>query len=145
MSAFEVTDEVIKRIESQKYDVIILNYANCDMVGHTGDIKAAIEAVETVDSCLGRVVEAIRKVGGRALITADHGNAEQMIDPVTGQPHTAHTSNEVPLIFVSEDKEARLRSDGRLADLAPTMLELMELEIPSEMTGKSLINKGEEF
>src|SRR5690554_8123869 len=92
MSAFEVTDEVIKRIESQKYDVIILNYANCDMVGHTGDIKAAIEAVETVDSCLGRVVEAIRKVGGRALITADHGNAEQMIDPVTGQPHTAHTS-----------------------------------------------------
>lgn len=107
------------------------------MVGHTGDIKAAIEAVETVDSCLGRVVEAIRKVGGRALITADHGNAEQMIDPVTGQPHTAHTSNEVPLIFVSEDKEARLRSDGRLADLAPTMLELMELEIPSEMTGKA--------
>ncbi|HZK35221.1 MAG TPA: 2,3-bisphosphoglycerate-independent phosphoglycerate mutase [Bacillota bacterium] len=141
MSAIEVTDEVVNRIGSNEYDVIILNYANCDMVGHTGDIKAAVDAVETVDTCLGRVVEAIEKVGGRALITADHGNAEQMVDPNTGQPHTAHTSNLVPLIYVSEDKSLKLRDGGRLADIAPTILKLMNLNKPSEMTGESLIIK----
>ena len=99
MSAFEVTDEVESRIASGKYDVIILNFANCDMVGHTGVMEAAIEAVETVDTCVGRVVEAIRKAGGRVIVTADHGNAEKMIDHDTGEPHTAHTSNPVPLFF----------------------------------------------
>jgi len=140
MSAPEVTAEVIRRIESGKYDVIILNYANCDMVGHTGDLKAAIEAVETVDTCLGKVINAIRKTGGTALITADHGNAEQMIDPNTGQPHTAHTSNEVPFILMNDNmKHAKLREGGRLADIAPTLLDLMGLNKPEEMTGQSLI------
>ena len=140
MSAPEVTEEVIKQIESGKYDVIILNYANCDMVGHTGDLKAAIEAVETVDTCLGRVIEAVQKAGGTALITADHGNAEQMVDPQTGQPHTAHTSNIVPFILMDDNlKHAKLREGGRLADIAPTMLDIMGLDKPEEMTGESLI------
>lgn len=140
MSAPEVTEEVIRRIESGKYDVIILNYANCDMVGHTGDMQAAIEAVETVDACLGKVVEAIQKAGGCALITADHGNAEQMLDYGTGQPHTAHTSNIVPLIYIDQDRmDVRLRDGGRLADIAPTLLDLMNLDKPEEMTGESLI------
>ena len=142
MSAFEVTDEVERRIASGEYDVIILNYANCDMVGHTGVMEAAVEAVETVDKCVGRVVEAIRAVGGKAIITADHGNAEQMLDYETGQPHTAHTSNPVPLILVDDTrKDAVLRENGRLADIIPTILELMGLEKPEEMTGESLIKK----
>ncbi|HOB19974.1 MAG TPA: 2,3-bisphosphoglycerate-independent phosphoglycerate mutase [Candidatus Atribacteria bacterium] len=142
MSAPEVTEEVLRRIESGVYDVIILNYANCDMVGHTGDFKAAVEAVETVDKCLGRVVDAILNAGGTVLITADHGNAEQMVDYVTGQPHTAHTSNPVPLILADNSlKDVRLRADGRLADLAPTMLDLMNIEKPAEMSGNSLIIK----
>ncbi len=142
MSAHELTDEVIKQIDSLAYDVIILNYANCDMVGHTGFLDAAVEAVETVDTCLGKVVDAILKVGGVALITADHGNAEQMVDYATGQPHTAHTSNIVPFILVDDKrKTASLRENGRLADIAPTILELLKLEKPIEMTGESLIEK----
>jgi len=144
MSAFEVTDEVIKRIESGKYDVIILNYANCDMVGHTGVMEAAIEAVEAVDTCIGRVVEAIRKVGGSVIVTADHGNAEKMVDHATGEPHTAHTSNPVPFIFIDDSmKNVTIREGGRLADVAPTLLDLMGLEKPAEMTGESLIIRQE--
>ena len=136
MSAIEVTDKVVEAIESQKYDCIILNYANPDMVGHTGSLEAAIKAIETIDTCVGRVVEAIEKVNGVVLITADHGNSEQMIDYTTGEPHTAHTTNPVPLILVG--KKATLKS-GRLADLAPTMLDIMGIEKPAEMTGTSLI------
>ena len=136
MSANEVTDKVVEAIESQKYDCIILNYANPDMVGHTGSLEAAIKAIETIDACVGRVVEAIEKVNGVALITADHGNSEQMIDYTTGEPHTAHTTNPVPLILVG--KKAKLKP-GRLADLAPTMLDIMGIEKPIEMTGTSLI------
>ena len=136
MSANEVTDKVVEAIESQKYDCIILNYANPDMVGHTGSLEAAIKAIETIDTCVGRVVEAIEKVNGVALITADHGNSEQMIDYTTGEPHTAHTTNQVPLILVG--KKAKLKP-GRLADLAPTMLDIMGIEKPIEMTGTSLI------
>lgn len=139
MSAIEVTDKVIEAIASGKYDSIILNYANCDMVGHTGSLEAAIKAVETIDTCVGRVVEAINLQKGVVLITADHGNAEQMIDYKTGEPHTAHTTNPVPLIVVGLD--AIKLVEGRLADLAPTMLEIMGLEKPIEMTGNSLIKK----
>ncbi|HHY82464.1 MAG TPA: 2,3-bisphosphoglycerate-independent phosphoglycerate mutase [Clostridiales bacterium] len=142
MSAPEVTEEAIRRIESGKYDVMILNFANCDMVGHTGVLEAAIKAVETVDTCLGKVVSAVQKMGGTVLITADHGNAEQMVDYETGEPHTAHTSNIVPFILVNDNlKNVELREGGRLADIAPTMLELMNLEKPQEMTGESLIKK----
>ncbi len=137
MSALEVTDEVVKRIESGEYDVIVLNFANCDMVGHTGVFEAAVKAVETVDACLGRVVDAIEKMGGVALITADHGNADQMVDYETGGAFTAHTTNVVPLILIGADKKLK---NGRLADLAPTMLDLMGLEKPEEMTGESLID-----
>ena len=136
MSAVEVTDKVIEAIESKKYDTIILNYANPDMVGHTGKLEAAIKAIETIDTCVGRVVEALEKVNGTALITADHGNSEQMIDYTTGEPHTAHTTNPVPLILVG--KSAVLKP-GRLADLAPTMLDIMGIPKPAEMTGESLI------
>ena len=140
MSAFEVTEEAVKRVKSGKYDVMILNYANCDMVGHTGDFNAAVEAVETVDKCLGIIVKAIQEQGGTAIITADHGNAEQMQDYETGQPHTAHTSNIVPFILADDKlKDAKLREGGRLADIAPTLLDLMGLEKPQEMTGESLI------
>lgn len=137
MSAYEVTEEAVRRIESGDYDVIVLNFANCDMVGHTGVFDAAVKAVEAVDECLGRVIDAIRKMGGVALITADHGNADQMIDTETGGAFTAHTTNVVPLVFVG-DREISLKP-GRLADLAPTMLDLMGLEKPEEMTGESLI------
>ncbi|SHJ10286.1 phosphoglycerate mutase [Malonomonas rubra DSM 5091] len=138
MSAVEVTDEVVKRIESDQYQLIILNFANPDMVGHTGVLAAAIEAVETVDSCLGRVVEAMLKKNGRMLITADHGNCEQMSDG-KGGAHTAHTSNPVPFVFIDpEQKDAKLR-DGILADLAPTILQLLGIEVPAAMTGKSLL------
>ncbi len=139
MSAYEVAEEAVKRIESKKYDVIILNFANCDMVGHTGDFEAARKAVEAVDACLGKVVAAIEAQGGAALITADHGNAEQMIDYETGGAFTAHTTNPVPLIGVGLPG-AKLK-EGKLADLAPTMLEIMGLDKPEEMTGTSLIVK----
>lgn len=139
MSAYEVTDEVVKRINSKEYDVIILNYANPDMVGHTGFIDAAKAAVEAVDECLGRVISAIQAQNGVALITADHGNSEQMLDYETGGPFTAHTTNPVPLIGVGLGN-VKLK-EGRLADLAPTMLDIMKLEKPQEMTGESLIVK----
>jgi|LSQX01.2.fsa_nt_gb 2,3-bisphosphoglycerate-independent phosphoglycerate mutase len=137
MSAYEVTDEVLKRIESRKYDVIILNYANPDMVGHTGIFNAAKTAIEAVDECLGKVIKAILAQGGVALITADHGNSEQMVDYQTEGPFTAHTTNPVPLIAVGLG-DIKLR-EGRLADLAPTILNIMGLKKPDEMTGESLI------
>ncbi len=137
MSAYEVTDEAVKRIESGEYDVIVLNFANCDMVGHTGVFDAAVKAVEAVDECLGRVVEAIKKMGGVALITAVHGNADQMVDATDGGAFTAHTTNVVPLVLIG-DKDLALKP-GRLADLAPTMLDLMGLDKPAEMTGESLL------
>lgn len=138
MSAYEVCDAVVNAINSDKYDVIILNYANCDMVGHTGIFDAAVAAVEAVDTCVGKMVDAILAKGGAALITADHGNADKMYEP-DGSPFTAHTTNPVPLFCVGYDCE--LRDDGVLADLAPTMLEILEMPQPSEMTGKSLIKK----
>ena len=138
MSAIEVTDKVVEAIKSRKYDFIILNYANGDMVGHTGVLEAAVKAVETVDTCVGRFVEAIREVGGEVCITADHGNADQMVDPDTGAPFTAHTTNPVPFIVVS-DRVSEIASDGALCDIAPTMLTLAGMEIPAEMSGKPLI------
>ena len=136
MSANEVTDKVVEAINSEKYDVIILNYANCDMVGHTGIFDAAVQAVETVDACVGRTVEAILAHGGSALITADHGNADKMYEP-DGSPFTAHTTNVVPLIIAGQQGE--LRSDGVLADLAPTMLKILGVPQPKEMTGTSIL------
>jgi len=138
MSAVEVTDEVVSRVASGHYDVIILNFANCDMVGHTGVLSAAVEAVQTVDSCLGRVVEAVLAAGGKLLVTADHGNCEQMVGD-NGQPHTAHTSNLVPFILIDSDHKTGKVRDGILADLAPTILELLGLDKPEVMTGTSLI------
>jgi 2,3-bisphosphoglycerate-independent phosphoglycerate mutase len=135
MSAYEVTEEAVKRILSGAYDVIILNFANCDMVGHTGIYDAACKAVTTVDECVGKVVEATSKMGGVSLITADHGNAERMID-TDGSPFTAHTTNLVPFCIVGASVALR---DGRLADIAPTMLDLMGLEKPAEMDGQTLI------
>ena len=137
MSSQELTDKLCAAIESGKYDVIICNYPNGDMVGHTGVYEAAIKAVEAVDTCIGRVVESLKKVGGECLITADHGNCERMKDLTTGQPYTAHTNLPVPFIYVG--REATMRDDGRLCDIAPTMLYLMGMEIPKEMTGKSII------
>ncbi len=140
MSAIEVTDNVVNAINSDKYDVIILNYANPDMVGHTGSLPAAIKAVETIDNCIGKVVDAILKHHGTLLITADHGNCEQMIDYKTGDPHTAHTTNPVPLILVTENDKLKIQS-GKLADLAPTMLEILGIDKPKEMTGESILVK----
>ena len=137
MSAYEVTDAVVDAIRSDKYDVIILNYANCDMVGHTGVFDAAVAAVEAVDTCVGRMVEEILAKGGAALITADHGNADKMYEP-DGSPFTAHTTNPVPFIVVGAG-DCKLRDGGVLADLSPTILKLLELPQPAEMTGKSLI------
>ena len=137
MSAYEVTEKVVEAINSEKYDTIILNFANTDMVGHTGNIDAAIKAVEAVDKCVGEIVEAVQKQNGVLLITADHGNAEQMIDYQTGEPLTSHTTNLVPLILVGM-KNVELK-DGRLCDLTPTMLDIMEEQKPKEMTGESLL------
>ena len=139
MSAYEVTDELLTRLDSGKYDVVILNFANCDMVGHTGVFEAAVSAVEAVDTCLGKVVDKILSMGGRALITADHGNADQMYEP-DGSPFTAHTTNPVPLLLVGDGTHT-LKEGGRLADLAPTMLEMLGLPQPAEMDGKSLLTK----
>ncbi len=137
MSAVEVTDKVVEAIKSGKFDFIILNYANCDMVGHTGVFPAVIKAVETVDTCVGRCVEAIREMGGEVCITADHGNADKMMDYENNQPFTKHTTNPVPFIVVSD----RVKSvgDGALCDIAPTLLTLAGVEIPKEMTGKNLV------
>jgi 2,3-bisphosphoglycerate-independent phosphoglycerate mutase len=137
MSAPELTDKVVAAIDSRKYDLIVLNFANPDMVGHTGSLPAAIKAVETVDGGLGRIAEAVGKQGGALLVTADHGNCELMRDPATGGPHTAHTTNPVPVVLMGGGATA-LR-DGRLADVAPTLLGLMGLKQPQEMTGTSLI------
>jgi 2,3-bisphosphoglycerate-independent phosphoglycerate mutase len=139
MSAYEVTEEAVKRINSKEYDVIILNFANPDMVGHTGVMEAAKVAIEAVDVCVGKVVDAIKAQGGVVLITADHGNSEQMIDYDTGGPFTAHTTNEVPLIGIGLG-EAKLKP-GRLSDLTPTMLDILGVEKPKEMTGSSLLEK----
>jgi 2,3-bisphosphoglycerate-independent phosphoglycerate mutase len=138
MSAPELTDKAVEAINSGKYDLIVLNFANPDMVGHTGSLPAAIKAVETVDAGLGRIVQAIEKSGGALLVTADHGNCEMMRDPQTGGPHTSHTTNPVPLLLVGARNRA-LTAEGRLADIAPTLLELMELPKPKEMTGSSLL------
>jgi 2,3-bisphosphoglycerate-independent phosphoglycerate mutase len=137
MSAAGVTDNVLREIESGEFDVIIMNYANADMVGHTGFLDAAIKAIETIDACAGRVVQAIRARGGAVIITADHGNAEQMIDPDTKEPFTAHTTNLVPLILIS-DYRGTLRSGGSLQDIAPTMLGLLGISKPALMTGEDL-------
>jgi 2,3-bisphosphoglycerate-independent phosphoglycerate mutase len=138
MSAAEVTEHLVAAIRSGDYALLVVNYANPDMVGHTGVLEAAIKAVETVDRSLGEVLQAVEDTGGAIIVTADHGNCEVMIDPETGGPHTAHTLNPVPVILVGGPEGARL-GDGRLSDLAPTLLELMGLEKPPEMDGRSLI------
>lgn len=140
MSAYEVTEEAVKRIDSGKYDVMILNFANPDMVGHTGVMEAAVKAVHAVDVCLEKVVDAILRQGGRCIITADHGNCEYMWDEKQNAPFTAHTTNPVPCVLVDDTrKNVKLRSDGRLSDLSPTLLDLMGVEKPAEMTGNTLI------
>ena len=141
MSAPEVCDRLCEAIRSEKYDVIIINFANPDMVGHTGILQAAIKAVETVDACVGKAVEALKEVNGQMFICADHGNAEQLVDYETGAPFTAHTTNPVPFILVNADPVYKLREHGCLADIIPTMIELMGMEQPAEMTGKSLLVK----
>jgi len=140
MSAVEVTDKLVAAIASGKYDAIVCNYANSDMVGHTGNFDAAVRAVETLDACVGRVVDAARKTGGEVVITADHGNAEMMYDPATRQPHTAHTLNLVPFVYVG--RPATVAEGGALQDIAPTLLRLMGVPQPPEMTGKSLVTLG---
>jgi 2,3-bisphosphoglycerate-independent phosphoglycerate mutase len=139
MSAFEVTERVVEEITSKKHDFIFLNYANPDMVGHTGVLSAAVKAVEAVDKCVGEVIAIVKEVGGIALVTSDHGNAEKMINSGNGEVFTAHTTNRVPLALVMEDFEGKLREDGRLADVAPTILHLMQTDKPEEMEGENLI------
>jgi 2,3-bisphosphoglycerate-independent phosphoglycerate mutase len=145
MSAPEVTQNAVKKIQSGQYDLIVLNYANCDMVGHTGDFEAARKAVEAVDQGLGQLLEAVKKQGGVAIVTADHGNAEQMWDPDTDGPFTAHTTNPVPCVLYdpthSLGNGVKLHDKGALCDLAPTILDILKIEQPREMTGKSLIKK----
>ncbi len=141
MSAYEVCDKLVEAIKSDKYDVIIINFANPDMVGHTGVESAAVQAIEAVDKCVGRAVDAIKEVDGQMFICADHGNAEQLIDEETGEPFTAHTTNQVPFILVNADPSYQLREGGCLADIAPTLIELMGMEQPKEMTGTSLLVK----
>ena len=138
MSAYEVTDKLVAAIEGKQYDLIVCNFANPDMVGHSGNLQAAIKAIETVDICLGKVVAAQRARGGEVLVTADHGNAELMLDPVTGQAHTAHTLNLVPLIYVGR-RHASLAETGALEDISPTLLKMMGLPQPAEMTGEALV------
>lgn len=139
MSAPEVCDKLCEAIKSQKYDVIIINFANPDMVGHTGIETAAIKAIETVDACVGRTVEALKEVDGQMFICADHGNAEQLVDYESGEPFTAHTTNPVPFILVNADPAYKLKEGGKLADIVPTLIELMGMEKPVEMTGESLL------
>ncbi|MCF0128118.1 MAG: alkaline phosphatase family protein, partial [Pseudobutyrivibrio sp.] len=141
MSAPEVGMDLVEAITSDKYDVIIINFANPDMVGHTGVIEAAVAAVERVDQLIGDAVDAVKKADGALFICADHGNAEKMVDYETGNPHTAHTTNPVPFILVNYDEAYTLREGGALCDIAPTLLEIMGLEQPAEMTGKSLLIK----
>ena len=141
MSAPQVCEKLLDAIRSEKYDVIVINFANPDMVGHTGVISAAIKAIETVDECVGKAVQAVKDVDGVLFICADHGNAEQMIDYTTGQPHTAHTTNPVPFILVNYDTAYTLKEGGCLADIVPTLINVMGMEQPAEMTGKSLLIK----
>lgn len=141
MSAYEVCDKLVDAIKSGKYDVIIINFANPDMVGHTGVQEAAIKAIEAVDECVGKTVAALKEAGGQMFLCADHGNAEQLIDEETGAPFTAHTTNPVPFILINSDPSYKLREGGCLADIAPTLIEMMGMEQPAEMTGKSLIVK----
>ena len=141
MSAYEVCDKLTSAIRSKEYDVIIINFANPDMVGHTGVEAAAIKAVEAVDECVGKAVDALKEVDGQMFICADHGNAEQLRDYETGEVFTAHTTNPVPFILVNADPAYGLREGGCLADIAPTLIELMGMEQPKEMTGKSLLIK----
>ena len=143
MSAPEVTDKVVEAIRSGRFDVVVLNYANTDMVGHSGLLDATVKAVETVDSCLGRLAEAVEAMGGTLVITADHGNAEMMRDPETGEPHTAHTLNPVPFIVANPPGAVLRIENGRLADVAPTLLDILGLEKPAAMTGHSLIVSDE--
>ena len=139
MSAQGVADAVVKAIADNTFDVMVVNFANADMVGHSGKIEPTIKAVETVDACLGRIETAIRAKGGAMLITADHGNAEMMIDPATGGPHTAHTTNPVPFIVVAEnDKQFTLKPNGSLRDISPTVLGMLGVDEPKEMTGSDL-------
>jgi 2,3-bisphosphoglycerate-independent phosphoglycerate mutase len=139
MSAYEVTDVIVERLDANTYDVIVLNFANPDMVGHTGDLQAAIKAAETVDACMGRVLAKLKELGGAAIVTADHGNFEKMVDEGDG-PHTAHTVGDVPLyVFDEKFEDRKLRSGGTLADVGPTLLQMMDVPKPEEMTGKSLI------
>lgn len=140
MSSFVITEELIKIIQQKTYDVIICNFANADMIGHTGNLTAAIAAIEAIDLCLGKIITAITAVDGEMMITADHGNAEQMFDEHSAQPHTAHTTSLVPLIYVGKRKLKFNSSVATLANVAPSMLALLGLTIPPEMTGKSLIN-----
>jgi 2,3-bisphosphoglycerate-independent phosphoglycerate mutase len=138
MSAFGVTDVLCRAVDSGSYDFTLCNYANCDMVGHTGVLPAVIRAVETVDTCLSRVMAACEKAGARLLVTADHGNCEVMIDPDSGGPHTAHTTNPVPLVVVDPAGDQPLRDGGALCDVGPTILPMMGLAQPAEMTGRDL-------
>lgn len=140
MSAPEVTDKLVEAIGSGRFDLVVVNYANSDMVGHTGDLQAAIRAIEALDACLGRLMAAVEKAGGTMLVTADHGNAEQMFDETTGQKHTQHTLNRVPALLFNAPAGVRSLHDGKLADVAPTMLALMGVAQPSEMTGRSLLS-----
>jgi 2,3-bisphosphoglycerate-independent phosphoglycerate mutase len=139
MSADELTRRLVDNILQQQFDFIVCNYANADMVGHTGNFDATVKAVETLDRCLAKIIDALNKVGGEALITADHGNAECMIDTESGQNHTAHTTSLVPLVYVGKQKIKFQAKNGKLSDVAPTLLQLMFLEKPTEMTGHSLI------
>jgi len=143
MSAAGVTDVLCASIEKREHDFILCNYANGDMVGHTGSIPATIRAVETVDQCLARVLAAAQKAGARIMVTADHGNCEMMIDPETGGPHTAHTTNPVPFIVVDPDGDRPMRAGGALCDVGPTVLTMLGLEQPPEMTGVDLRTTGE--
>ena len=140
MSAQAVADETVRRIDSGVYDLVVVNFANTDMVGHTGVLSAAVVAVEFVDARVGEILAAVKRQGGAAVVLADHGNCEQMIDPATGAPHTAHTTFDVELVVVDDRYKGRtLRAGGRLADVAPTVLQLMGLPKPAEMTGESLL------
>lgn len=142
MSAIELTNKLMAAIESKKFDLIVLNYANPDMVGHTGDVQATIKAVETVDTCLGRIADAIAEVKGVLVVTADHGNADQMVDPMTHEAYTAHTTNPVPFIVAGASEVADLRDIGKLGDIAPTLLQLLDIPQPAAMTGESLLITG---
>jgi 2,3-bisphosphoglycerate-independent phosphoglycerate mutase len=140
MAAYQITDEVVRQVASNTVDLVVVNFANGDMVGHTGVLKAAVKAVEHVDVCTGKILQAVQNVGGVALVGADHGNCEQMIDPETGGPHTAHTTYDVPFIVVDDRMRGKkMNEGGRLADIAPTLLHMAGLAVPKEMTGKSLI------